>query len=204
MDTTAEDPAVQDINKQMEDALQLEHANGGVNLKKLLNDKSPIRMTRRLVLCFMIYFMQMFTGINVIAFYGEPSYRRGSVIYANAIDSYNRVGSQRRSRKRNQQSRRRLCTDCFLARNITAHLHIGPFRSSQNHAVGFCSLVAVDDSFHDRHCSEHSGYKPSGIGDVILLRDFIRSVVEQYAMVVCCRDHTPGDSPYWWRGRPSF
>ena len=75
MDTTVDDAAVQDIKKQMEDALQLEHANGGTSLKRLLNDKSPIRMTRRLILCFMIYFMQMFTGINVIAFYGEHSPR---------------------------------------------------------------------------------------------------------------------------------
>lgn len=71
MDTTTDDPAVQNIKNQMEDAMQLEHANGGVSLNKLLNDKSPIRMTRRLILCFMIYFMQMFTGINVIAFYGK-------------------------------------------------------------------------------------------------------------------------------------
>lgn len=75
MNTTADDPAVQNIKAQMEDALQLEHANGGTSLKKLLNDRSPLKITRRLVLCFMIYFMQMFTGINVIAFYGSASAR---------------------------------------------------------------------------------------------------------------------------------
>ncbi|ETN39969.1 uncharacterized protein HMPREF1541_06196 [Cyphellophora europaea CBS 101466] len=69
MDTTIDDSAVQNIKTQMEDALQLEHAHDGGSLKTLLYDKSPVRKTRRLVLCFMIYFMQMFTGINVIAFY---------------------------------------------------------------------------------------------------------------------------------------
>lgn len=71
MNTTEDDPEVLAIQNQMEEALRLEHEQGGVTLKSLINDKSPIKRTRRLVLCFMIYFLQMFTGINVIAFYGK-------------------------------------------------------------------------------------------------------------------------------------
>jgi hypothetical protein len=71
MDTTNDDAEVQRIKHQMDEALALEHEQGELNWKSLLYDKSPIRRTRRLVLCFMIYFLQMFTGINVIAFYGK-------------------------------------------------------------------------------------------------------------------------------------
>ncbi|KAK5062644.1 hypothetical protein LTR84_004717 [Exophiala bonariae] len=69
MDTSIDDAVVQDIKTQMEEALRLEHDNGPIALKTLINDRSPVKMTRRLILSFMIYFMQMFTGINVIAFY---------------------------------------------------------------------------------------------------------------------------------------
>ena len=92
MDTTIDDSAVQNIKTQMEDALQLEHAHDGGSLKTLLYDKSPVRKTRRLVLCFMIYFMQMFTGINVIAFYGWHSL----LLYVKTLTlrySHNRAGS---------------------------------------------------------------------------------------------------------------
>ncbi|KAM0293765.1 hypothetical protein ACHAO9_001451 [Fusarium lateritium] len=38
-------------------------------MKDLINDKTPVKKTRRLVLCFIIQFWQQFTGINIIAFY---------------------------------------------------------------------------------------------------------------------------------------
>lgn len=71
MDTSEDDPEVKMIESEMEEAVRIEEEQGQLSLKTLLNDKSDLKKTRRLVLCFMIYFLQMFTGINVIVFYCE-------------------------------------------------------------------------------------------------------------------------------------
>ncbi|KAI9168093.1 Sugar transporter STL1 [Paramyrothecium foliicola] len=70
-DRPENDDVVQTIVADMERALQLEEQGeaGRLTWKSVLNDKSPVKNTRRLVLCFMIQFWQQFTGINVIAFY---------------------------------------------------------------------------------------------------------------------------------------
>ena len=53
----------------METSLRVEQEATKFSLKDLIKDKSPIKNTRRLILCFLIQFWQQFTGINVIAFY---------------------------------------------------------------------------------------------------------------------------------------
>lgn len=53
----------------MDTSLRAEKEAPKFALKDLINDKSLIKNTRRLILCFLIQFWQQFTGINVIAFY---------------------------------------------------------------------------------------------------------------------------------------
>lgn len=67
--STTDDPNVKMIEEEMAAALRLEEESVKFSLKDLINDKTPVKNTRRLVLCFMIQFWQQFTGINVIAFY---------------------------------------------------------------------------------------------------------------------------------------
>jgi Sugar (and other) transporter len=50
--------------------VKLEDEQQKFNWRSIFNDKTEVKSTRRLVLCFMIQFFQQFTGINVIAFYG--------------------------------------------------------------------------------------------------------------------------------------
>lgn len=67
----------------MDEALLLEQRQPKFTFKGLLKDKSEIKPTRRLALCFFIQFFQQWTGINVIAFYGEfvlSSAKNGSIL----------------------------------------------------------------------------------------------------------------------------
>ena len=57
------------VEEEIVVALRLEEESVKFSFKDLLNDRTPVKNTRRLVLCFMIQFWQQFTGINVIAFY---------------------------------------------------------------------------------------------------------------------------------------
>ncbi|KAL5600649.1 hypothetical protein FOVSG1_008461 [Fusarium oxysporum f. sp. vasinfectum] len=68
-DCQEDDPVIHSVTQEIESALRLEHQTAKFSIKDLINDKTPIKKTRRLVLCFMIQFWQQFTGINVIAFY---------------------------------------------------------------------------------------------------------------------------------------
>ncbi|EMT72647.1 general substrate transporter [Fusarium oxysporum II5] len=68
-DCQEDDPVIHSVTQEIESALRLEHQTTKLSIKDLINDKTPIKKTRRLVLCFMIQFWQQFTGINVIAFY---------------------------------------------------------------------------------------------------------------------------------------
>lgn len=73
LSATDDSSEVQTIVSEMEAAILLEQNQPKLSIMGLLRDKSDIKKARRLVLCFMIYFMQMFTGINVIAFYGTSN-----------------------------------------------------------------------------------------------------------------------------------
>jgi hypothetical protein len=55
----------------MEEALLLEAEQPNFHWESLINDKSDVKTTRRLILCFMVQMMQQFTGINVTAFYDK-------------------------------------------------------------------------------------------------------------------------------------
>ncbi|KAF5541172.1 sugar transporter [Fusarium phyllophilum] len=68
-DCEEDDPVIHSVTQEIESALRLEHQTAKFSIKDLINDKTPVKKTRRLVLCFMIQFWQQFTGINVIAFY---------------------------------------------------------------------------------------------------------------------------------------
>jgi MFS family permease len=68
-DTTEDDPSVRLVENEMANALRLEEESIKFSFKDLLSDRTPVKNTRRLVLCFFIQFWQQFTGINVIAFY---------------------------------------------------------------------------------------------------------------------------------------
>ncbi|PSN68627.1 general substrate transporter [Corynespora cassiicola Philippines] len=68
-DTSEDDANVRMIEGEMAAALRLEQESVKFSFKDLVNDKTPIKNTRRLMLCFLIQFWQQFTGINVIAFY---------------------------------------------------------------------------------------------------------------------------------------
>ncbi|KAH7210072.1 general substrate transporter [Fusarium oxysporum] len=68
-DCQEDDPVIHSVTQEIESALRLEHQTTKFSIKDLISDKTPIKKTRRLVLCFMIQFWQQFTGINVIAFY---------------------------------------------------------------------------------------------------------------------------------------
>lgn len=68
-DCSEDDPRISQIEHDMETALRLEQESNKFSLRDLFNDKTPVKNTRRLVLCFLIQFWQQFTGINVIAFY---------------------------------------------------------------------------------------------------------------------------------------
>lgn len=73
LDLPPDSSEVQEIESQMQAAWDLEQQNGKFKWSSLWREKSEIKKTRRLVLCFLIYFFQMFTGINVIAFYGKEA-----------------------------------------------------------------------------------------------------------------------------------
>ncbi|KAM5369061.1 hypothetical protein ACJZ2D_009156 [Fusarium nematophilum] len=68
-DLPPSDPSIQSVVDEIETALRLEHASTKFSLSDIVNDKTPVKNTRRLLLCFLIQFWQQFTGINVIAFY---------------------------------------------------------------------------------------------------------------------------------------
>lgn len=57
------------IEAEMAAALRLEEKSVKFSFKDLIDDKTAVKNTRRLVLCFLIQFWQQFTGINVVAFY---------------------------------------------------------------------------------------------------------------------------------------
>lgn len=64
-----DDPSIKLVETDMETAIKLEQEAPKFSLKDLIHDTSPIKNTRRLILCFCIQLFQQFTGINVIAFY---------------------------------------------------------------------------------------------------------------------------------------
>ncbi|KAH6869056.1 general substrate transporter [Thelonectria olida] len=68
-DCSQDDPRILQAKEDMETTLRLERESIQFSIRDLFNDKTPIKNTRRLVLCFLIQFWQQFTGINVIAFY---------------------------------------------------------------------------------------------------------------------------------------
>ncbi|KAK5168190.1 uncharacterized protein LTR77_006758 [Saxophila tyrrhenica] len=69
LDLPPDSAEVRGIENEMQAAWELEKMNGEFKWSSLWREKSDVKKTRRLVLCFMIYLFQMFTGINVIAFY---------------------------------------------------------------------------------------------------------------------------------------
>lgn len=69
LDCGTDDPRVIAMEESMLEALRLEEESPKYSWHDVLNDKSPIKNTRRLIICFFIQFWQQFTGINVIAFY---------------------------------------------------------------------------------------------------------------------------------------
>lgn len=73
MDCSEDDEQVRIIENEMEEAVKLEDEQQKIDWKSIFNDKTEVKNTRRLVLCFLIQFFQQFTGINVIAFYGTNS-----------------------------------------------------------------------------------------------------------------------------------
>lgn len=74
LDCNENDACVERTITEMDAALLLEQRNPKFTLKSLFNDnKSEIKPTRRLALCFLVQFFQMWTGINVIAFYGTAT-----------------------------------------------------------------------------------------------------------------------------------
>jgi hypothetical protein len=75
MNCAEDDHQVELIKNEMEESLTLERQDVKFTWKALYNDKTDVKTTRRLVLCFMIQMMQQFTGINVIAFYGKSTTR---------------------------------------------------------------------------------------------------------------------------------
>lgn len=68
-DCSEDDHNVRIVEEEMANALRIEEESVHFSFKDLFNDKTPVKNTRRLVLCFAIQFWQQFTGINVIAFY---------------------------------------------------------------------------------------------------------------------------------------
>lgn len=68
-DCSEDDSRIIQVEQELETSLRVEQEATKFSLKDLINDKSPIKNTRRLILCFLIQFWQQFTGINVIAFY---------------------------------------------------------------------------------------------------------------------------------------
>ena len=70
MDCDENDDRVAEIENEMEEAVRLESEQEKFHWKNLINDKTDVKTTRRLILCFMVQMMQQFTGINVTAFYG--------------------------------------------------------------------------------------------------------------------------------------
>ena len=66
-----DDQRVQMIQNEMREAINLESEKEKFDWKNLIYDRTDLRNTRRLILCFVVQFMQQFTGINVIAFYGK-------------------------------------------------------------------------------------------------------------------------------------
>lgn len=64
-----DDPSILSTKAEMEASLELEQEATKFSLKDLIHDKTEVKNTRRLILCFMTQFWQQFTGINVIAFY---------------------------------------------------------------------------------------------------------------------------------------
>lgn len=64
-----DDPRIKTTEEEMETSLRMEREATKFSLRDLFNDKTPVKNTRRLIICFCIQFWQQFTGINVIAFY---------------------------------------------------------------------------------------------------------------------------------------
>lgn len=73
MDLPPDSSEIQDIENDMQAAWELEQLNGEFRWSSLWGEKSDVKKTRRLVIVVLIYLFQMFTGINVIAFYGRFS-----------------------------------------------------------------------------------------------------------------------------------
>ncbi|RDW76938.1 hypothetical protein BP6252_04991 [Coleophoma cylindrospora] len=73
MSCPVDDPQVLRIEEEMKEALNIEKETTSFKWMEIIHDKSDLKNTRRLVLCFMIQLMQQFTGINVIAFYGKST-----------------------------------------------------------------------------------------------------------------------------------
>lgn len=70
MDCKEQDDRVVWIENEMEEAVRLESEQEKFKWKNLVNDKTDVKTTRRLIICFMVQMMQQMTGINVTAFYG--------------------------------------------------------------------------------------------------------------------------------------
>lgn len=68
-DTTIDDPRVRAIENELRQSLADEQQAVQFSFRDIIKDKSEIKSTRRLVICFATQFWQQFTGINVIAFY---------------------------------------------------------------------------------------------------------------------------------------
>jgi hypothetical protein len=74
MDCDEDDGRIKLIEDEMKEAIRLEAEQPKFKLKDVIHNKTDIKTTRRSILCFMVQMMQQFTGINVTAFYGWPSF----------------------------------------------------------------------------------------------------------------------------------
>ena len=66
MDLPIDSRDVKEVESEMQAAWDLEQVNGPFKWSSLWREQSEIKKTRRLVLCFMIYFFQMFTAFETL------------------------------------------------------------------------------------------------------------------------------------------
>lgn len=74
LDCPEDDPAVTFIQNEMEASEKIEHEREKFKMSHIWNDKTDLKITRRLMLCILIQMFQQLTGINAVVFYGKDSY----------------------------------------------------------------------------------------------------------------------------------
>lgn len=78
----------------------------------------------------------------------------------------------------------------MLARHIATHLHLRPFWATKDYAILIYRLVDLHDYLYCWDCCQHESDQSPGAGNVIRLRSIVRTILEQHAVVVRCRNHT--------------